>query len=138
MADRLRIALADDDESVRDWLAEALRSLGHEVEAVDGGDRLVELCRTRRPDLVVSDLQMPGTDGLAAAEIAVVRFGIPAILLSAGWEPETLARAERAGIRCLPKPVPLAALARAVEHALRTPRRSSEESSAVDNGGGGR
>jgi CheY-like chemotaxis protein len=41
---------------------------GHEVFVAGGGRQLVELCRRVRPDLIITDLQMPQLDGLAALQ----------------------------------------------------------------------
>lgn len=68
MALILRIVVADDDRDVREYLSDVLTRLGHDVvAAVEDGARLVAACRAHRPDLVVTDQQMPGLDGMAAA-----------------------------------------------------------------------
>jgi DNA-binding NarL/FixJ family response regulator len=69
----IRVVLADDQELVREGLRTILEAEGDiEVagEAADGAEA-VRITRLRRPDVVVMDVQMPGTDGLAATRTLV-------------------------------------------------------------------
>jgi CheY-like chemotaxis protein len=62
-AEAKAVLVVDDDRSVRRVLAQLVSSLGYSVfEAEDGQEAWHELLRTR-PDIVVSDLQMPNCDG---------------------------------------------------------------------------
>ena len=61
---RLRIVLVDDEPEVRTAIAEMLRDDGHDVlEAEDGSEGLARLTEAGRPDLVITDLGMPGMTG---------------------------------------------------------------------------
>jgi signal transduction histidine kinase/CheY-like chemotaxis protein len=63
-----RVLVIDDDETVRQVLADMLEALGHEpAQAGDGFDGL-ELCATGGFDLVITDLSMPGMSGWEVAE----------------------------------------------------------------------
>ena len=65
---RRRVLVVDDSELMRDVAASALREMGHEVlEAVDGRDAL-RVVAEGRPQLVVTDLDMPVMDGFALLE----------------------------------------------------------------------
>jgi two-component system response regulator FlrC len=60
-----RILVADDEEGIRSFVAEALEADGHAVEqAVDGRDAARKLAE-RGFDLLITDLRMPGLDGMA-------------------------------------------------------------------------
>jgi CheY-like chemotaxis protein len=60
----LQIAVADDEPDVRDYLKTVLERLGHRVLGpVENGAKLVDLCRERMPDLVITDIRMPGLNG---------------------------------------------------------------------------
>jgi diguanylate cyclase (GGDEF)-like protein len=60
----MKILIADDDPTSRLIAKTALRSLGHECQAVSDGTQAWEAFRTRRPDVVISDWTMPGLTGL--------------------------------------------------------------------------
>ena len=65
MTTSLRIAVADDEPEMREFLQRALARLGHEVvAAAENGAQLVECCRQLKPDLVLTDLQLPSGSGL--------------------------------------------------------------------------
>src|SRR5258708_22960755 len=59
-----RILVADDEEGVRTFLAEALERAGHEVTQVADGAAAVRTARAEPLDVVLTDLRMPGTDGM--------------------------------------------------------------------------
>jgi DNA-binding response OmpR family regulator len=59
-----RILLVDDNESFRRPLAEILRNYGYEVHTADEGSAALKLFQSQRFDLVVTDLIMPGKEGV--------------------------------------------------------------------------
>ena len=61
----LRILLAEDDPDTRDPVASALRASGHVVECVGDGVRATALLDAESFDLLVTDVRLPGVDGLA-------------------------------------------------------------------------
>ncbi len=68
MADRKRILVADDSETITTLLATALRSSGYEVTTARDGNEAYELGRTGGFDLVIIDQLMPGLLGLEVIE----------------------------------------------------------------------
>jgi len=68
--DGLKVLLVEDDDSVRTVLALELKRLGLQVQAVPGGREALESFKTRRFDLVVTDLLMEGPDGFKVLEEA--------------------------------------------------------------------
>jgi CheY-like chemotaxis protein len=59
----VRILIVDDDELSREVLALLANDAGYEVDAVDSGDAALEQVQRVRPDVVLTDIQMPGTAG---------------------------------------------------------------------------
>jgi CheY-like chemotaxis protein len=59
-----RILVVDDVEVVRMLIAKVLVRAGHEVIEADEGAAALKLVDERRPDVVVTDIWMPGVDGL--------------------------------------------------------------------------
>ncbi|HRK19575.1 MAG TPA: response regulator [Hyphomicrobiaceae bacterium] len=68
-----RILLADDDAAMRDLAKRALLADGHEVTVVQDGQDALEAIEAdpKAFDLLISDVQMPGLDGLSLARSAV-------------------------------------------------------------------
>jgi len=59
-----RILVVEDEEDLRELLAYNLKDAGHEVLLADNGNTGLDEARTRKPDLVVLDLMLPGRSGL--------------------------------------------------------------------------
>jgi CheY-like chemotaxis protein len=79
----LRIAVADDERDMREYLQEGLARLGHEVvAAASTGQELAEQCTSAAPDLIITDVRMPGLDGIQAGE-TVNRLKATPIILTA-------------------------------------------------------
>ena len=78
------VLLVDDDAIVRDILTLSLEDAGYRVMTADGGAAaMVRLEAAERLDIIVSDLTMPGMDGLSLIRAAQERRpGLPAILLT--------------------------------------------------------
>lgn len=90
-----KILLAEDDDSMRDFLAKALTRAGHEVEAVADGEEGLEALGTEAGafELLLTDIVMPGVDGIELARRAAeidpalkIMFitGFAAVALNAG------------------------------------------------------
>ncbi|MBP2479330.1 PAS domain S-box-containing protein [Crossiella equi] len=80
------VLVADDNTDMREYLTRLLQGAGYAVHAVTDGSAALEAARTRTPDLVVSDVMMPGLSGLAL--VAALRAdprtaAVPVLLLSA-------------------------------------------------------
>jgi len=121
------ILLVDDDPGVRYALTEVMRDRGYRVIAVDSGPRaLAALEGGEAFDVVVTDLSMPGMDGIElVSQIAARAPALPVILLSAhGSDNLVRIASNRGACRCLSKPFDIDEIARAVEDA-RTLRRSA-------------
>ena len=58
------ILIIDDDAYVRDVLVQVIGGAGHSTQVAGDGDKGLELYRAGKPDLVVTDIMMPGKDGM--------------------------------------------------------------------------
>jgi response regulator NasT len=124
-----RIVIVDDEPIARMDIAGMLEELHYEVvgEAADGFDA-IELCRAKRPDVVLMDVRMPVFDGLTAAEtITREKLARCVILLTAFNDEEIIRRAKRAGVTgYLVKPLEQKLLRPAIEVALAQSERLEE------------
>jgi len=73
----MRIVLIDDDELTRETLQEVLESAGYEVDAAPEGGAGLARCKEQSPDLVITDLIMPGKEGMET--IVELRRDFPAV-----------------------------------------------------------
>jgi DNA-binding NtrC family response regulator len=115
------LLVVDDDAGIRESAAIALRKAGHKVfEASDAASAL-QLLREHRVDVVVSDIYMPGADGLSLLQSISERRDAPrVILMTARGSIETTALAHRGGaFDYLAKPFELSELIARVGAALK-------------------
>lgn len=118
--DRARIVIAEDDDVTRKDLRETLEDLGYLVvgEARDGRSA-AHLAQELKPDIVIMDIQMPGMDGIDAAELLTRERIAPVVLLTAYFDKAKVERAKEAGvIAYLVKPFSESDLEPAIEVAL--------------------
>ena len=127
-----RVLVADDDPEVRSVISWALRLEGYDVIELGNGHELFayigmslfesENARFARPDVIVSDVLMPGFSGLDALG-AARRTGldIPFILITAHGDPDARTRAREDGATAFfSKPLEIGELIQAVEESLRS------------------
>ena len=93
--DKRKLLLIDDDRALGGMLKLKLEKTGdYDVTYSPDGDRIVELVREVKPDLVILDIDMPGTDGgeaRAALQESPDTEGIPVLFLSSLVTPEDVA-----------------------------------------------
>ncbi|CAL9342506.1 Sensor histidine kinase RcsC [Streptomyces sp. enrichment culture] len=81
-----RVLIADDNADMRDYLARLLRGAGYDVDTVTDGRAALRAVRKSAPDLVISDVMMPGLDGLQLVRTLrsdARTASVPVLLLSA-------------------------------------------------------
>lgn len=95
MSRPLSIVVADDEPDMREYFLKSLTRLGHHVVYVaKNGKELIEACRLKKPDLVITDIKMPDIDGIVAATQIYRERPVPVILVSAYHDEALIARAE--------------------------------------------
>lgn len=104
---RGRIAIADDDQIVRDFLRVSLEKLGYEIVVnASSAAALISGCSSHHPDLVITDIEMPGPDGLTALEESGISSETPVIILSSHHDEQLVERvAESSALAYLVKPI---------------------------------
>ena len=96
---RRYVLVADDAAEMRGLLSDLLEAEGYEVRTVSSGGRALSAMAQRRPDLLITDLFMPGMSGFSLRALMLRRpelAPVPVIVLSAYWHrpSETLDVAE--------------------------------------------
>ncbi|MGC1953185.1 MAG: nitrogen regulation protein NR(I) [Gammaproteobacteria bacterium] len=106
MMNRGAVWVVDDDHSIRWVLERALLQEGMHVTSFESGNGIVEKLSTERPDVIISDIRMPGVDGLRLLEaISERRPGLPVIIMTAYSDLDSAVAAYQGGaFEYLPKP----------------------------------
>jgi two-component system response regulator HydG len=115
-----KILVVDDDEATLDAVAEALGELGYATERCHDAEVARSLLEERDFDAVVTDLRLPGPDGLElSGRIAGSRPDLPVVLMTAYGDASAVSRAMRSGVvDFLEKPFTMETLSDAVERAI--------------------
>lgn len=94
----LRVLVVDDDPIVRERLAFHLREWGHEATQAASVRSAVRTMERARPDVVISDVVLPGSSGLVLLRRVKAEIGhLPVVLISAHVGPDHAAEAMREG-----------------------------------------
>jgi DNA-binding response OmpR family regulator len=100
-----RILVVDDDERLRELLAEYLGGRGFDVVTAEDGERGLSRLRSGGIDLVVLDVMMPGRDGLDVCRELRTFTRVPVVMLTArGDETDRIVGLELGADDYLPKP----------------------------------
>jgi two-component system, OmpR family, response regulator MtrA len=78
-----RILVVDDDQALAEMLGIVLRGEGFEPHFCADGDLALAAFREARPDLVLLDLMLPGTDGIDVCRQIRAESGVPIVMLTA-------------------------------------------------------
>jgi len=118
-----RVLIVDDDIDLLQTLVRLLGRFGYTCLTASSSDEAIGLMEVESPDLVVTDLRMPGMDGMAVARRAQDHTPpIPVVLMTAYHTRETGRRAEEVGVTVhLAKPFANVDLVSAVQRALPDP-----------------
>lgn len=111
-----RILLAEDDSSLRGFLTRALERAGHSVVDCENGDDAIDALDQGPFDLLLTDIVMPGADGIEVARIAAQRQPGLRIMFITGFAAVALSAAQATPqAKVLSKPVHLRDLVGEVE-----------------------
>ena len=124
------ILIVDDEANTLASLARAFRLAGHEATVCDNAAKALELAKSRPFDLILSDVVMPGRDGLALLEdLKTNGVAAPVVMMSGQAHIEMAVKATRLGaLDFLEKPLSTDKLLLTVENALRLKRLETENS----------
>lgn len=93
------IYIVDDDDAVRDSLAILLESAGFEVESFAAAEPALDRCKVKLPACVVTDVRMPGMDGLALHHALIAaKIDVPVIIMTGHGEVPLAVGAMKAGV----------------------------------------
>ena len=128
MSGRETVWVIDDDRSIRWVLERALRQEGMDVTSFDSGRGVLERLGSQSPDVIISDIRMPDTDGLQLLDQIGSRYpGLPVIIMTAYSDLDSTVAAYQGGaFDYLSKPfdvdAAVALVHRAVDHVAQKTR----------------
>jgi len=122
------LLIVDDDANTLASLSRAFRLAGHEAVVCDNAARALELAKSQPFDLMMSDVVMPGKDGLALLEdLRAAGIALPVVMISGQANIEMAVRATRLGaIDFLEKPLSTDKLLLTVDNVLKLKRLEEE------------
>lgn len=106
----MRILIADDDETILDLLEQLLGELGHGVSRATDGVNLLKKALEEAPDMILTDLFMPGLNGgtvAAMMEAHPALAGIPLVVISGAARRDAEELIVSSNVVLLPKPLDL-------------------------------
>lgn len=118
-----QVWILDDDSSIRWVLERALKGAGYTSASFSAAESLWQALEVSQPNIIISDIRMPGTDGLTLLERLQLHYPhIPVIIMTAHSDLDSAVSAYQAGaFEYLPKPFDvdeaLALTERAISHA---------------------
>jgi DNA-binding NtrC family response regulator len=122
------LLIVDDDPNTLASLARAFRLAGHEATVCDNALRALELVKTQPFDVMLSDVVMPGKDGLALLEdVRNLGITLPVVMISGQANIEMAVRATRLGaVDFLEKPLSTDKLLLTLDNVLKLKRLEDE------------
>lgn len=115
-----KILLAEDDDSLRTFLTAALKRAGHEVQPHEDGDSALEALEREVFDLLLTDIVMPGLDGIELAKRGAELDPAMKIVFITGFAAVALSSSAQtpAGAKVLSKPFHLREIVDEVERVM--------------------
>ena len=123
MSQSANVWIIDDDRSIRWVLERALNQGDFDVSSFDSADEAIAALGVDSPDAIVTDIRMPGTDGLALLQHLQRDYpDTPVIIMTAHSDLESAVAAYEGGaFEYLPKPFDVADAGELVRRACRAP-----------------
>jgi len=128
VAQKAHLLIVDDEANTLASLSRAFRLEGHEAAVCDNANKALELAKSQSFDLILSDVVMPGKDGLTLLEeLKAQGVTTPVVMMSGQAHIEMAVRATRLGaLDFLEKPISTEKLLLTVENALKLGRLERE------------
>jgi len=121
VAEKAKILIVDDERDLVDAYVRLLERAGHRCVGAFGAHEAIELIDADTPDLVLTDLSLPDSNGLEVIRHLRAKSAIIPIIVMSGHNTQGMNEAARAAGAnlCLLKPVSIAELKRVIGDALK-------------------
>ncbi len=128
-----KILVIDDDQSIRKTLTSYLKKQGYEVLSAENGTAGIEIVKSEPPDLIITDIRMPGADGFEVLKnVKEIDPHIHVIIITAFDDMHTTVKAMQQGAYdYIEKPLEIDKLKLTIQRALENKKLSDELNSFV-------
>jgi two-component system nitrogen regulation response regulator GlnG len=128
MQTRARVWVVDDDKSIRWVLEKALQTAAVETECFDSAEAMLTRLASARPDAIISDIRMPGMDGLALlTQLSDSHPDLPVIITTAHSDLDSAVTSYQKGaFEYLPKPFDIDEVVAVTQRALAQARKDTD------------
>jgi len=136
MAAQSHIWIIDDDDSIRWVLQKALEGAGFLVTSFDNANNIIETLRQQEPDAIITDVRMPGMDGLELLSALSSDYpDLPVIIMTAHTDLDSAVSAYQGGaFEYLPKPFDIDDAVEVTQRACNK-RKNNNKQQIADKGG---
>ncbi len=130
LSSRPRLLIVDDDPSLREFLEIFLAKEGYKIDSAETGQDALEMVKKRSYDLVITDVRMPGMDGVELLrQLKLLNAGLPVVLITAFASLDAAVDAMKEGAwDYLTKPFKIEELREVIENALSSNQTSTLKS----------
>lgn len=137
MSNQAVVWVVDDDPSMRWVLERALQKNGFQVQSFGDGRELLETLERVQPEVIISDIRMPGMDGITLLpRIQALAPGLPVIIMTAHSDLDSAVKAYDVGaFEYLPKPFDVNEAVDQVNRALASREKAGERESPAQESG---
>lgn len=116
----MNLMIVDDDPNIRSFLSTAMKQFGHRVDIASNGLEAIDLLMTNGYDIIVTDAEMPGMDGIELCKVIKSQFSDIIIIGISGSHAIIELKDAGADI-CLSKPFSISDLDEAISSRYRFP-----------------
>ncbi len=129
-----QVWVIDDDKSIRWVLEKAFSREGMDVKCFADGNKVLARLKSTRPDIIISDIRMPGIDGLSLLEqIREQNPQLPVVIMTAHSDLDSALSAYQGGAyEYLPKPFDIDEAVALVKRALTTTAKTTRDAQQID------
>ena len=112
-----KVLVVDDNNGVRILVSKMLSRLGYEVSSADSGENGLSIFRENKFDIVLSDYEMPGIDGVAfACSVKKSSPRTPVVIMTGAGKETVFSRMSNAVDKVISKPFTLAEIGETIQN----------------------
>ncbi len=134
-----KLLIVENERATAFALSEGLAEDGYSIKAVASSEAALRFLKGRKCDLIITDVHLPGMNGVELLQKLSIRRSIPSIVITASGSQDALSAAKKAGaVEFFSKPFKVDEVKRSVAHTLAARSSGRNNSSASRKPSAGR